>query len=262
MVWYGMVWYGMVWCMVWYGMVWYGMVWYGMYDTHTHTTSIISISFDFTDFPWISDISPISPLRRLRMWSRSELSAFRRQATKSWTDRCSAAKSPERTTHFLGGTGWEAEPVGDGFTKAKCCFIGENIGNSGNKIRIQWTNWAISSWRTFQKVKLSNLSMGMEHHQTCIFSCVFTKNGGCNQHQWNMFIGASWPCLGFWPYPVGYNFETGRRVVEPTNEVGFNHDITKQHRNKVPKGCGFRWFHQIMGNQGICNATKCEGNSI
>ena len=79
-----------------------------MYDTHT--TSIISISFDFTDFPWISDISPISPLRRLRMWSRSELSAFRRQATKSWTDRCSAAKSPERTTHFLGGTGWEAEP--------------------------------------------------------------------------------------------------------------------------------------------------------
>mmetsp|Transcript_71093 Transcript_71093/g.156876 ORF Transcript_71093/g.156876 Transcript_71093/m.156876 type:complete len:206 (+) Transcript_71093:180-797(+) len=36
----------------------------------------------------------------LRMWSRSELSAFRRQATKSWTDRCSAAKSPERTTHF------------------------------------------------------------------------------------------------------------------------------------------------------------------
>jgi hypothetical protein len=77
-----------------------------------------------------------------------------------------------------------------------------------------------------------------------------------------MFTGASWPCLGFWSYPVGYNFETGRGVVEPANEVGFNHDITKQHQNKVPKGCGFRWLHQIMGNQGICNATKCEGNSI
>ena len=39
-----------------------------------------------------------------------------------------------------------------------------------------------------------------------------------------MFIRASWPCQtanGFWSYPVGSDFETGRGVVEPANEVGW-----------------------------------------
>ena len=40
--------------------------------------------------------------RCLKIWSKSVLSAFRRQATKSCTEKFKASKCPERITHFLG----------------------------------------------------------------------------------------------------------------------------------------------------------------
>ena len=243
-------------------MVWYGMVWY-VWHTHTRTLHLLypfhSISLIFHEF------QTFLPSALYGASGCGPGPSFRpsgaRPQSPGPTDAAprSRRNAPPTSWGAPAGKLSQLEMVSP---RPNAVLLEKISGIQETKSGFNEQTERFHPEGHFKRLNYQIYQWGWNTIKHVFFSCVFTKNGGCNQHQWNMFIGASWPCLGFWPYPVGYNFETGRGVVEPTNEVGFNHDITKQHRNKVPKGCGFRWFHQIMGNQGICNATKCEGNSI